>query len=290
MELLRSRCPIPIQNMTSSSMSLGSMPSLTFSNTGNSNAGSSANASVSTLPASLTQQVIYRLQPGQELVVCHIINTGEYCVEVVPQLEQMIKAKINPNLADKVDMTKEVDGFHDLVAFAMKVLISGVLDRLEPAFKQMVTIPWGNVAAVGEESAYCHIIASMLQELIPKLQATLSSSFFNTFCTKFVSEFLARYTDVITKQKRISEMGSQQLLLDTYNLKTLFMKLPAMGSSSTTAIPSMYTKIVTSRINHIEAILKLIGTPEEVLVERFRVLWPDGGPTDLQLLMSLKVG
>lgn len=71
----------------------------------------------------------------------------------------------------------------------------------------------------------------------------------------------------------------------------LFIGVPA-GSEGNTATtrtaPSMYVKIVNSRATHIEAILKLVATPEELLVERFRVMWPEGQAGDLQLLMSLK--
>lgn len=35
-------------------------------------------------------------------------------------------------------------------------------------------------------------------------------------------------------------------------------------------------------------ILKLVGTPEEMLLERFRIMWPEGQSADLQMLMALK--
>lgn len=37
----------------------------------------------------------------------------------------------------------------------------------------------------------------------------------------------------------------------------------------------------------IEVILKLIATPEDMLVERFRMMWPDGEAKDLQVLFIL---
>lgn len=103
-----------------------------------------------------------------------------------------------------------------------------------------------------------------------------------------------RYQETITRQKRVSEMGSQQLLLDTYNLKTLILRLhnigPVSGDYPTrgSPAPQSFTKIVTSKVGQIEIILKLVATPEDFLVERFRVMWPDGQASDLQMLMSLK--
>lgn len=106
--------------------------------------------------------------------------------------------------------------------------------------------------------------------------------------------------DIILSQKRISEEATQQLLLDTYNLKSVLIQMPQLtstntatgsnNSTTTAAKPTspMYLKLVNAKISHIEIVLKLVGTPEEMLLERFRIMWPDGQPSDLQLLMSLK--
>ncbi len=97
---------------------------------------------------------------------------------------------------------------------------------------------------------------------------------------------------MILKQKRISEMATQQLLLDTYNVKTLLLQLhqlnPETNNRTGPAPSSMYVKFVTGKVLHIEMVLKLVGTPEELLLERFLIMWPDGQAPDLQLLMSLK--
>jgi vacuolar protein sorting-associated protein 53 len=88
-------------------------------------------------------------------------------------------------------------------------------------------------------------------------------------------------------------MGTQQLLMDTYSMKTLMLQLPNLHSSESSATINkstspVYVKLITAKTTHIEVILKLIGTPDDMLLERFRVMWPDGSPADLQLLMALK--
>ncbi len=92
-----------------------------------------------------------------------------------------------------------------------------------------------------------------------------------------------------------------QILLDVYNLKGLMLKLPRLGVSesllsssvmgdqeysanaSSCTIPLSYTKFVTVQMSKIEMVLKLIGTPDAMLVERFRIMWPDGGEEDIQV-------
>ncbi len=88
-------------------------------------------------------------------------------------------------------------------------------------------------------------------------------------------------------------MGTQQLLMDTYSMKTLMLQLPNLhsGEISTTITKStspVYVKLINAKATHVEVILKLVGTPDDMLLERFRVMWPDGQPADLQLLMALK--
>ena len=102
---------------------------------------------------------------------------------------------------------------------------------------------------------------------------------------------ICRYQDVIMKQKRISEAGTQQLLLDTYNMKTLLLHLHSIGLDSTQpkpTAPMMFSKLIHNQATQIETILKLVGTPEEVLVERFRLMCTDGRVEDLVAIMTLK--
>jgi len=111
---------------------------------------------------------------------------------------------------------------------------------------------------------------------------------------------------MIMRQKRISEFGTQQLLLDTYSVKTLLVHLHHLGEGSSgsggagigaggvgsgsettrSPIPAMYLKLVAGKISHIEVVLKLLGTPEELLVERFKSMWPEGNSNDLMGLME----
>jgi len=255
----------------------------------------------SVFPAGGAATTFYPLPTGAEKGICFLINTGEYCADVVPQLEQMIKSKIIPDLAAQVDFTMEVDTFMDVVAHALKVLVSGVMFRTNDAFRAMAAIPWGGITQVSEESAYVHKVSGVLVEAVPLIRNSLGEGYFNTFCTKLASAILDTYLDVILKQKRIAEVATQQLLLDIYNVKTILTHLHNLGTEKTDSsssgsappkksTPPVFTKLVASRTTHIETVLKLVGTPDEqgMLLERFRLMWPDGKAGDLQAVMQLK--
>ena len=111
--------------------------------------------------------------------------------------------------------------------------------------------------------------------------------------------FTATFYDNLTRSKRISEPGTQQLLLDLNNLKTLFLKLPILedialpGSHNKKApgasiAPAMYTKMVQKQFGRMETILKLVGTPNDLLIDNFKVQWPGGSTSDMQVVMNLK--
>ena len=92
-----------------------------------------------------------------------------------------------------------------------------------------VGLNWGSLAQVGEESPYVYKWQAVLQEMIPKIKEILTEIYFKNFCTKLATDILLRYLDVIMKQRKINEMGTQQLLLDTYNVKTLLLQLETIG-------------------------------------------------------------
>lgn len=156
--------------------------------------------------------VTYKLPPNGEMSLCYLINTGEYCAEVVPQLEQMVQAKIQPTLSAKVSFDTEVDAFMDLVAHCIKVLVAGIMDRLEPSFRTMAGINWAGFTSVGEESQYLHTCNAVLVDAIPKIRETLSASYFTNLCNKIASEILARWASPAFPHSLLCEADTASLL------------------------------------------------------------------------------
>ena len=241
----------------------------------------------------------YRLPPGEEVTVCHVVSTCEYCAETTEALEDLIRDTIDEEYKDQIDMMAEQEVFHDTTAKSIRVLVSGLSNRTEAAIKTMTGINWGAWDAVGEESSYVRAIHEEIQPMVITVRGLLPTSYFRSFCDKFAALFISVYYDSLIKLKRISEPGTQQLLLDVYSLKTLFLKLPILedtssggkklvASGSTTIAPAMYTKMVQKQFGKIEMLLKLVGTPNELLIDNFKVQWLNGNPHDLQVIMNLK--
>jgi hypothetical protein len=244
---------------------------------------------------------IYRIPKGDETNICYVIDTCEYCSETVEALQDLIVDKIEDKYKSKVDMSSEEEAFHDVTAKGIKVLVSGLVHRTDQAFKGMYNINWSALDVVGEESAYVRSMHNEVQPFVVKVKSLLPNSYFRNFCDQFAMIFTNAFYNTITRQKRISESGTQQLLLDVYNLKTLLLKLPVLekvdasspsrspsNQVGSSIAPAMYTKLVTKQFQRIEILLKLVGTPAELLIDVFKVQWQGGSALDLQTVMTLK--
>lgn len=236
-----------------------------------------------------------KLGEKQEEELCFVINTAEYCAETLPSLEEVIRAKIDKAFADSIELANEIDTFHDVGAAAMKSIVGGLETILEDELSAMPKANWQSWEAVGDESNYVSQIGDKLRHFVPVLRQMLSGLYFTNFYDKFAASFVPKILQSVMKCRKVSQVATQQLLLDVYALKTLFLQLPVIGqesgslsSSSTPLIPARYTKFVTHEFQKVESVLKLIGTPNEMLVESFKIMWPEGNADDFQSIMNMK--
>ena len=235
---------------------------------------------------------VYRIPPGEEVTICHVIDTCEYCADTVEALEDLIRDKIGDKYKEKIDMGEEQGVFQDITAKSIRVLVSGLEQRLDSPLKDISRTNWSSFDMVGEESPYVRAIQLAVHPFVVSVRELIPSSYFRSFCDKFAVSFAAAYYRTLRTTGRISEMGSQQLLLDVYSIKTLLLKLPVleaekkkrsgMGegrhadanlSGVSTIAPAMYTKMVNKECRRLEVFLKLVGSPRDMLVDMFRAQW-----------------
>jgi hypothetical protein len=247
----------------------------------------------------------YRVPSGEEVTVCHVISTCEYCADTLEALEELIRDTIDSEHKAKVDMMSDQEIYHDITAKSIRVLVSGLTRRVEDGLKPMLNTNWasmdGGMDSVAEESAYVRTMHQEIEPFIITVRSLLPTSYFRSFCDKFAASFIATFNHYLTRIKNISESGSQQLLLDVYNLKTLFQKLPVIEEAAPPGLPgkkplpsgswiapAMYTKLINKQFTRLETLLKLVGTPENLLVENFKAQWSDGTAQDFTLVLVLK--
>lgn len=85
---------------------------------------------------------------------------------------------MDSNFTDKVDLTEDQEPYYDVITQAIRVLVSGLEARVEPAFRAMSAINWGSCEMVGEESQYVRSIHDAFQTFIPNTRNLLSTLYF----------------------------------------------------------------------------------------------------------------
>ncbi|XP_063391322.1 vacuolar protein sorting-associated protein 53 homolog [Cydia fagiglandana] len=231
--------------------------------------------------------------------VTSVITTAEYCLETTVHLQQKLKEKVVPRLAERIDLTPEQELFHALIGDCIAALVAELEAACEPALQAMVRAPWLHVQTVGDQSTYVTQVIMHFKNTVPTLRDNLASSrkYFTQFCIRFANSFIPKFIQNIYKCKPISTAGAEQLLLDTHMLKTALLGLPSIGSEVKRPAPATYTKVVIKLMTKAEMILKLVMAPlegaggaggGEAFVAQFVQLLPDATLQDFHKVLDMK--
>ncbi|XP_068086641.1 vacuolar protein sorting-associated protein 53 homolog [Anabrus simplex] len=236
---------------------------------------------------------VLRYSREEQARVCSILTTAEYCLETTQQLEEKLKEKVAPGLAEKINLSQEQDVFHNVISNCIQLLVQDLEAACEPALSAMTKISWENTETVGDQSGYVTAVTGHLKQTVPVVRDNLASSrkYFTQFCVKFANSFIPSFIKHIYKCKAISTVGAEQLLLDTHMLKTVLLDLPSIGSQVSRKAPASYTKIVVQGMARAEMILKVVMAPSEpaqAFVEQFIQLLPDANEAELRKLLDMK--
>ncbi|KAJ9589592.1 hypothetical protein L9F63_017177, partial [Diploptera punctata] len=241
----------------------------------------------------LKEGEVTRYTREEQARVCSILTTGEYCLETTQQLEEKLKEKVNPELADKINLSQEQDMFHNVISNCIQLLVQDLETACEPALTAMSKISWQNIETVGDQSGYVTAITSHLKQTVPVVRENLASSrkYFTQFCVKFANSFIPKFIQHIYKCKPISTVGAEQLLLDTHMLKTVLLDLPSIGSQVNRKAPASYTKIVVKGMTKAEMILKVVMAPTDparAFADQFAKLLPEADSSEFQKVLDMK--
>lgn len=238
-------------------------------------------------------QAVYDLSPEQEILMCRLICTGDYCVDTLPALETKMKEHVQLEFATEIDFSAQLNAFVDMIAYTQNLLVIGWMERLNPHLRTMRKMNWANVESVGDESRYVKDIFGVWNEAIVRARGQLASSSFQSLCLKFVNVFGAALLETVWKLKRVSKTGAGQLLLDVNGLKSSLLNLPRVRlndvQGESVVISKVYVQVVNAKINPVETILKLCCPEDDRMEEMFALLWPDATSEQKEAVLSMKL-
>ncbi|CAL1264315.1 unnamed protein product [Larinioides sclopetarius] len=241
----------------------------------------------------LKEGEVARFSPSEQIHICSILTTADYCLETTLQLEGKLKEKVDPTLSNQINLQSEQDVFHNVISNCIQLLVQNLELACEPALTAMTKIQWAAFEAVGDQSSYVTAITTHLRQTLPLLRDNLSTSrkYFTKFCMNFANSFIPKLIGHLFKCKPVSPIGAEQLLLDTHMLKTILLDLPSLGSVSMRKPPPMYTKIVVKGMTKAEMILKVVMAPHEnaeSFVDNYMKLLPESDITEFQKVLDMK--
>jgi hypothetical protein len=170
-----------------------------------------------------------------------ILNTADYCYQTCNQLEEKIKSRIDEELRGKVDLQSQADAFMGIASATVRVLVRKVEIACESSWREMRNTPWSKLESVGDQSTY---VAELLRQVKDKsaevLKCLHKHQYARAFCDNLVDLLANTYIANVVLSKPISEVGAEQMLLDSYVLKKGFTEIPTLSNEPGTAPPARY--------------------------------------------------
>ncbi|KAF7725297.1 Vacuolar protein sorting-associated protein 53 [Apophysomyces ossiformis] len=220
------------------------------------------------------------------------LNTADYCCMTTSQLEEKLKEKIDQEYAERVDMQNVKDAFISAVSTGIDDIVRSLETSCDVYMQQMIRLQWGTMDTVGDQSDYVSQLQEVIKRYITVVGKTIANKrYFRTFADRFVDTFLTKYLLNIFKCKPISEIGAEQLLLDTHAIKTLLLDIALMGVEGSGGVSTPYINRVNRGISKVETILKTIMTPTdpaEGYIESYLFLIADKHTGNFTRLLDLK--
>jgi len=230
--------------------------------------------------------------PSLEDIVM-ILNTADYCYITCNQLEEKIKARIDEEVRDQVDLQNQADAFMGIASTAVRTLVKKVELEIEPVWKEMRNMPWGTLESVGDSSTYIAEILRILQLRSSEILHYLHKPVYaRTFCDNLVDGMASLYITNIGLCKPVSEVGAEQMLLDYYALREGLLKVPNINAEEgAPPPPAAFTKRATNSLSKIEMLLKPLQvrpSPPEALVQAYLIHIGDRSEANFKKILDLK--
>ncbi|KAI9734370.1 MAG: Vacuolar protein sorting-associated protein 53 [Cirrosporium novae-zelandiae] len=220
-----------------------------------------------------------------------VLNTADYCYNTCTQLEEKIKSRVDEQLKSTIDLQSQADAFMGIASASVRGLVRRVEVECEPSWRQMRNTPWNKLDTVGDHSPYVlDLVARVKEKSSDILHLLHKQQYARAFCDNLVELLSNTYLANIVQCRPISEVGAEQMLLDSYVLKSGFTSLLTINEPNTPP-PQSYTKRVTNSLSRLDPLLKTIQvrpSPPEALVQAYLIHIADKSDVNFRKILDLK--
>ncbi|CAL5872938.1 uncharacterized protein PFLUO_LOCUS7207 [Penicillium psychrofluorescens] len=223
--------------------------------------------------------------PSEEDLIS-VLNTADYCYTTCTQLEEKIKGRLDDTIKQSVDLQSQADSFMGIASAAVRGLVRQVEVDLESCWREMRNTPWSRMEAVSDQSSYVGELLSRTKTRASEITQLLhKQQYARAFADHLVELISSLFISNIFQCKPVSETGAEQMLLDSYTLKSgLSSLLPAPA-------PAGFVKRVNNSFFKIEALLKTLQvqpSPPEALVQAYLVHIADRNNNNFRKILDIK--
>ncbi|KAJ5440294.1 hypothetical protein N7491_002700 [Penicillium cf. griseofulvum] len=215
-----------------------------------------------------------------------VLNTADYCYTTCNQLEEKIRGRLDESLKQSVDLQSQADSFMGIASAAVRGLVRQVEVDLEPSWREMRNTPWAKIEAVSDQSSY---VSEMLSRTKEKATAILKllhkQQYARAFSDHLVELMSSQFISNVFQCRPLSETGAEQMLLDSYTLKS------GLTSLLPTSAPAGFVKRVNASFFKIETLLKTLQvrpSPPEALVQAYLIHIADCNNNNFRKILDLK--
>ncbi|KAG8625166.1 hypothetical protein KVT40_006917 [Elsinoe batatas] len=236
--------------------------------------------------------------------ICIILNTADYCYQTTGQLEDRIRSRIDEEFKEQVDLQSQADAFMGIASTSVRTFVRKVEVDCEPAWREMRNITWSKLPSVGDQSGF---MTSLIQRMKDRSSEVLTHiqkpQYARAFTDNLVDAVITAYIANIVSCRPISESGAEQMLLDSYALKSGLLSLNTLGQSATASATSPTTsappaprnpnlpKRVTTAMSRLDPLLKTLQvnpSPPEALVQAYLIHIHDRSEPNFRKILDLK--
>jgi hypothetical protein len=168
-----------------------------------------------------------------------ILSTADYCFITCNQLEEKIKSRTDEELKGDVDLQSQADSFMGVASSTIRMLVKRVETELDLVWREMRNFPWAKLETVVDQSSY---VAEMLRLIRSSASEILKfihkPQYARAFSDQLVDAIATAYCVNIFQCKPVSEVGAEQMLLDSYALKKGLMEVPVLNAEAGTQPPA----------------------------------------------------
>ncbi|CAN6673322.1 vacuolar protein sorting-associated protein 53 [Trichomonascus vanleenenianus] len=232
-----------------------------------------------------------RLTSDDDLrTVCLVLNTADYCKTTTDQLANHIINQLDEEIKDQATLDSQQDAFNEIINICINSLVADIEIACDQAWREMVNTNWRKLETVGDQSGYVSELKRALEsESSRVLNAVLKPVHIRFICDKVVDGLTVAFLNNVVACRPISAVSAEQMLLDLYVLKSVFLSLPKKSPED--RVSASYTRHVSNSLSRIETILKVILTqadPPEGLVQNYLYCVGDSSVGNFVKILQLK--